>query len=700
MKATEAKLLEFLKKSPQFVIPIYQRTYSWMARECQQLWDDIVRTGSKDEVSAHFIGSIVYIEEGIYQVSSQSPLLVIDGQQRLTTVMLILEALARQLGDQEPIDGFSAKKLRNYYLLNSLEEGERCFKLLLTQTDKQSLINLMLQKKEPPEPSLRIRENFEFFRRKLEANSGDLAPVCKGLAKLVIVDIALNRHQDNPQLIFESMNSTGRELSQADLIRNFVLMGLEPSHQTRLYEDNWRPMEVDFGQEAYGTHFDSFMRHYLTYKTGEIPNVRAVYEAFKSYARSPKMLEGGVDALVADIHAFAGYYCAMALDKEKDKKMAAVFRNLRELKVDVAFPFLLELYDDFRHDQLTRDEFVAAVQLIEAYVFRRAVCAIPTNSLNKTFATVGRALRKDRYLESLQAYLLRLPSYRRFPTDDEFMRELSARDLYNFPRRSYWLRRLENHGRKEQVLIDEYSIEHIMPQNENLSARWREALGPEWQRVHATWLHTLGNLTLTGYNTEYSDRPFVEKRDMTGGFKESPLHLNKELGLLDTWNEASILARAKRLAKLAAKVWARPALPVEVQEAYQPKAERHSGYSLDDHPQLAPGSNTRALFEKFRKEVLALDPGITEDILKYYIAYKAETNFVDVVPQKSRLRLSINLPFHELNDPKEIARDITNVGRWGNGDVEVGLNAAAELPYVMGLVRQAFERQMGNGEET
>ena len=699
MKATEAKFVEFLKKSPQFVIPIYQRTYSWTERECRQLWDDILRTGRNDAIAAHFVGSIVYIEKGLYQVSSQSPLLVIDGQQRLTTVMLILEALARRVGDGEPLDGFSAEKIRSYYLLNHLEKGERGFKLLLTQTDKQSLLALMQQKPQPAEPSLRITENFTFFKEWVQAVGADLTPLCKGLAKLMIVDIALSRDQDNPQLIFESMNSTGRELSQADLIRNFILMGLDTAQQKRLYEEHWRPMEIAFGQEAYGTHFDGFMRHYLTFRTGgKIPNIRAVYEAFKGHARSPEVAASGVDALVADIHTYAGYYCAMALNKEPDKDLAPAFRDLRELKVDVAFPFLLELYDDYKQGRLPKGEFVRAVRLVEAYVFRRAVCAIPTNSLNKTFATFGGVLQKDRYIESIQAHLLTLPSYRRFPSDEEFKREMSVRDLYNFPRRSYWLRRLENHERKERVPVDEYTIEHILPQNENLLAMWREAIGPEWRHVQETWLHTLGNLTLTGYNAEYSDRSFGEKRDMRGGFKESPLRLNEGLRALDTWNEATIQVRAKRLAEQAVKVWAPPALPPEVLEAYHPKAERPAGYTLEDHPHLTEGSLMRPLFEMFRKEVLALDSCVSEEMLKLYVAYKAETNFVDVVPQKSRLRLSLNLHFHEIHDTKGFAKDVTNLGRWGNGDVEVALNTPDELPYVMGLVRQAFEKQMGNGE--
>ena len=698
MKASEAKFLDFLKKSPQFIIPIYQRTYSWTERECSQLWEDILRTGSNDAISAHFTGSIVYIQEGLYQVSSSSPLLVIDGQQRLTTVMLILEALARRVGSDEPVDGFSAKKLRAYYLLNPLEDDERGFKLLLTQTDKQSLLALLQQLPEPIEPSLRIKENFAYFEKQIRDLGADIAPLCKGLAKLTIVDISLNRDQDNPQLIFESMNSTGRELSQADLIRNYILMDLDNDQQTRLYNAHWRPMEIAFGQEAYSTQFDGFMRHYLTLKNdGEIPNIRAVYEAFKIHASSPEVEASGMEALVTEIHDYADHYCAMALDKETDTDLAKAFRDLRELKVDVAYPFLLELYGDYAAGQLSKDDFFLAVRLIEAYVFRRAVCAIPTNSLNKTFATFGRALKKDRYIESVKAHLLTLPSYRRFPSDEEFKHELVVRDLYNFPRRSYLLGHLENHERKEPASVHEYTIEHILPQNENLPVEWRHALGPEWKKVQETWLHTLGNLTLTGYNSEYSDQPFAEKRDMLGGFRESTLRLNSGLGELDTWDEEAIRKRAERLAAQAVNIWESPALPEDVLAVYRPKTGRTVDYTLDDHLHLTQNSPMRPVFDTLRQEVLSLDQCVSEEILKLYVAYKAETNFVDVIPQKSRLLLSINVPFHDLDDPDGLARNVTNLGRWGNGYAEISLGNKKELSYVMRLVRQAFERQIDDG---
>jgi len=682
MKATEAKLLEFLKKSPQFVIPIYQRTYSWGERECRQLWDDILRTGRNDAVSAHFVGSIVYVEKGLYSVSSQSPLLVI-------------EALARSLGESEPLEGFSARKLRSYYMLNPLEDGERRYKLLLSQTDKASLVSLLDGHAKPKDHSIRVEANFGFFEERVAEAEDEVPALCKGLAKLVVVDISLNRDQDNPQLIFESLNSTGRELSQADLIRNFILMGLEPQLQAKLYEQYWQPMEVDFGQEGYATHFDSFMRHYLTVKTGDIPKLREVYEAFKQHARSPEVAGAGVEALVADIRTFAGYYCAMALGSEPDPDLKAAFHDLRELKVDVAFPFLLELYGDYAAQRLAKVELLHATRWVEGYVFRRAVCGIPTNSMNKTFATFTRALKKDRYLESVAAHFLLLPSYRRFPADDEFQRELQAKDLYNFRSRSYWLRRLENHDRKERVSVDEYTIEHILPQNENLSAQWKADLGAEWERIQKTWLHTLGNLTLTGYNPELSDRPFTEKRDMKGGFADSSLRMNQGIAKLDRWTEDAIKSRAATLAGRAVGVWAAPSLPADVLDAYKPKAGAPR-YTIEDHPHLSAGP-MRALFEGFRKQVSALDPCVTEEFLKLYVAYKAETNFVDVIPQAKRLVLILNMAFPELTDPKGVCRDVKGMGRWGNGDVELGLAALDELPYVMGLVRQSLEKQMGNG---
>ena len=529
MKADAIQLLKFLRNSPQLTIPIFQRTYSWPFEQCQQLWNDIIRVGKNPKVNAHFIGSIVYVEKDLSSMANPSTLVVIDGQQRLTTSSILLEALARAVSDGEPVDGFSAAKIRQYYLVNPLESGERHHKLLLSQNDKTTLLALAGQQPIPADASVRVMENFNFFTQRITELKGDFEALCQGLSKLMIVEVVLQRGQDNPQLIFESMNSTGLALSQADLIRNYVLMDHEPDEQTRLYHNYWRPMEELFGQEAYTWAFDPFMRHYLTFRTRSIPNIGDVYREFKAYLSKSDL---GIEAVLADIHAHAGYYAAMALDKETDPELAASFGDLRELNVDVAYPLLLELYQDYHQKLLTRADFIAAVRLVEAYVLRRAVCAVPTNTLNKTFASFAQPLDKNNYLESIGARFAGLAGRYRLPDDAEFSHGLKNSLLYGRRCLKLLLRQLENQGRKEPVPVAEFTIEHILPQNTDLSEAWRADLGPDWQNVQATWLHTLGNLTLTGYNPEYSDRPFLEKRDMPGGFAHSPLRLNEGLGQL------------------------------------------------------------------------------------------------------------------------------------------------------------------------
>lgn len=456
-------------------------------------------------------------------------------------------------------------------------------------------------------------------------------------------------------------------------------------------------MEVDFGQEAYETDFDSFMRYYLIVKTGDMPKYGEVYEAFKSYC-PPETLASDVKVAVEDIRRFSSHYCAIALDAESKLELKLAFRDLRELKMDVAMPLLLELYDDYVSGTLQLEDFIETVRLMESYVFRRAVCSIPTNSLNKTFATFGRYLKKDRYLESIKAHFLLLPSYRRFPSDEEFKRDLQVRDLYNFRNRSYWLRRMENHNRKERVQVADYTIEHILPQNEDLPAPWKEELGPNWKEIQDTYVHTLGNLTLTGYNSEYSDRPYHEKCDMPGGFRESPLRLNHGLGQLEHWNEEAIRNRAEQLSDIALDVWRSPTLDPEILEAYKQRPTVSGTYAIEDHPTLLR-SPSKELFQAFRQKVLELDPCVTEEFLKLYVAYKAESNFVDVVPQSKGLRLFLNMRFIDIDDPKGYCRDVSGVGRWGNGDVEVFLRTHEDLPYVMRLVRQSFESQIRDGED-
>src|SRR4051794_7417188 len=494
MKAVEANFLKFLNRSDQLEVPIYQRTYSWTRPECLQLWNDVIRA-THDDVSAHFIGSIVYIDTGIYQVSGANTIEVIDGQQRLTTISLLLLAVARAMESDGTADEKTARKLVKDYLLQDedVDPGvEGRYKLLLTKSDRDTLMRLVDGRELNPNEAPRLVDTFNVFAEQLRRTTLSHDQVLAGLGKLLMVDIALDKDHDNPQLIFESLNSTGLDLSQADLIRNYVLMGQPPKLQQEIYTNSWYPLEQSFPAESQDR-FDSFMRDYLTMKTGQIPKIDRVYESFKALAQSSGLDEA---ELVADIYKHSKNWVKLAFDRADEPVLRQAIADLNQLKVDVAYPFLLEEMDDHDQGTISDADLVDVIRLVESYVFRRALVGIPTNILNKTFAALGREIDKDNYLESLTAALLLKESYARMPTDEEVRSALSAKDVYNFRGRNYLLGKLENHDRKERVDVLSYTIEHVLPQNPDLSPEWQEELGPDWKTVQEKYLHTLGNLTL------------------------------------------------------------------------------------------------------------------------------------------------------------------------------------------------------------
>lgn len=566
MKAIQSQLFKILDGSKQFRIPIYQRTYSWTEKQCETLWDDIVRVSKNKDIPGHFIGSIVYIERGIYQASDISQLLVIDGQQRLTTLSLLLSAFAKVVEEKGDTKEITKSKIQNSFLFNRDEIGEKQYKLILTQSDKDTLISILEDKELPEKFSKNIVNNYKFFQDKILQSEISLDDLYKGILKLIIVDISLDSNYDNPQLIFESLNSTGLELAQADLIRNFVLMGLEQKQQEKIYENFWYPMEQSFGHAEGSKQFDRFMRDYLTIKTGQIPNIDDVYSSFKEYFISGNK---SVEKIVSDIHYFAKFFTKLVFETEQEPKLKQIIRDINTLKVEVAYPFLLEVYVDYDQGKITKDEILDIFSMVESYVFRRAICDIPTNSLNKTFANLPSAIEKDKYIESIKAAFCLKDSYRRFPKDDEFRSQLIVKNVYNTRRIiKHLLDKLENYDRKEHVNVDDYTLEHIMPQNKNLSQEWKNDLGPKWMDIHEMYLHTAGNLTLTGYNSELGDKSFLEKRDMEGGFAHSPIRINSTLSKLEHWNEEEIVKRANSLADMAIKIWRYPSISEEALAKY------------------------------------------------------------------------------------------------------------------------------------
>ncbi|MGL2855587.1 GmrSD restriction endonuclease domain-containing protein [Helicobacter pylori] len=685
MKADATTLLGFFEENQnnQFVIPIYQRLYSWEKEQCEQLWDDIIKIGGNDKMNGHFIGSILYVLDGN---THSSPLLIIDGQQRLTTITLLLIALRNHLSDE-----VKRKEIESY-LINNNKDGDKKFRLILSESDKDTLLSLIdKNKRKPSEPSVKIMENFKLFEKWISENTGKLETIFKGLEKLMIVYIALDKGKDDPQLIFESMNSKGIELTQTDLIRNYIIMETETEEKQKdFYNGYWRAMEENFKQNE--KLFDRFVRHYLTIKTGKIPNIKKVYESLKDYQQKEGI---EIEDLLKDLQKYCGYFCQIAFKKEADKDLNKALSFLVDLERDVVYPLLLELYSDYSDGVLSKQDFISIIALTESYLCRRAVCGIPSSGLNKFFASFTKKIQKDEYLESIEKHFGSLTENRRFPDDDEFKEEFMRKDFYKFELIEYLLYRMENFNRKEREPTDKYTTEHIMPQK--LTEEWERDLGQDHERIHTQYLHTIGNLTLTGYNSEYSNKSFQEKQGMEGGFKDSPLRLNQGLRNLESFGEKEIEKRANDLADWALKIWTYPKLDAETLEKYKLKKDKKEKkvYDLSSY-KFSPHS--RELFDILRKEIKAFDEGITENFMKHYITYKHGTIFASIGPLKSELNLNLKMDFSELQDEikeKLKIRNVSKIGHSGVGDVEVELETKENIPYCLGLIKQALEKQMG-----
>ncbi len=429
MEAHATPLLKFIKDNQknQLVIPIYQRVYSWEKEQCKQLWDDIIKTGGNDQIEGHFIGSILYVLDGI--THSDNALLIIDGQQRLTTITLLLTALRDHWSDKR-------KDIEDHYLINSDKDGDKKFRLILSDSDKDTLLYLIdKDRRKPSEPSLKIVENFKLFEEWIRKNTDKLETIFKGLEKLMIVYIALEKGKDDPQLIFESMNSKGMELAQTDLIRNYIVMETEVEKQEGFYKKYWRAMEEKFEQNE--TLFNQFVRHYLTIKTGNIPNIKKVYEAFKDYRQKERI---AIEDLLKDLQKYCGYFCRIVFKKEADKDLNKALGFLVDLEMDVIYPLLLELYSDYSDGVLSKADFIPIIALIESYICRRAVCGLGTNSLNKVFPSFTKHIQKDEYFKSLKAHFGSLTEKQRFPNNDEFKKFFITTNFYELKKRNIFLK--------------------------------------------------------------------------------------------------------------------------------------------------------------------------------------------------------------------------------------------------------------------
>lgn len=634
MQAEMNDVLELLSGSQQFEVPLYQRPYSWTDKDRAQLWNDVIAAGRDSNRKKHFIGSIVYTQpmtrmggSGIKRAR------LIDGQQRLTTLTLLIDALVEELeanGDIELPTGHGsdtekvrASKWREKYLLNEDLSGDSQYKLLPTYVDRATFKHLLAKDPQPDRLSAQMMAGREYFRQQFKSGKVTLAEVVTGLRKLEVVAVMLHEGKDDPQLIFESLNSTGKALTPADLIRNNVLMGLEQEEQDRLSQHYWLPMEGLFEGSPEGS-FDRFMRDFLTVRSKVLVDEKKVYEAFKAYRESLK--DQGVIDLVADIYQMAKYYITILHpEKEPDAELRLVLKDLQGIRVRVISPFVLTLLADRDAGIVTTEDAAKALRTVESMLVRRAVSEFRSAPLNKMFASAGQQLdRTDtsaKYLRSVEKVLMAFQDRNKggFPDDATFSEKLQTVDLYSLDVCKHILMRLErDFSPKELLVMENLTVEHVLPQNQDLSASWRHMLGDDWAEEQEELKHTLGNLTLTGYNSELGDRSFTEKKSLPEpkGYSSSRILMTQEIARHEAWNGETIRSRAQRLSDRALKLWPLPSLsPEELRSLRGSRKTRQSSSSSDTPAPSRPSVNmSKANGSEFRDELTSHILQLTSDV--------------------------------------------------------------------------------------
>lgn len=693
MEVRNQKLARLLGSTGQFFIPVFQRDYSWKAKKhCAQLWDDVVRAGSA--ANTHFLGAIVC--SPAEDLATGFPRWqVIDGQQRLTTLTLLFAAMRDHLLETErpEVNGITPEWIDDNYLTNRHGRNDHRYRLLLRRHDRTALCRLIDKKQPRPKGvSDAVEAAYLHFRNKL--GNANFAEVWRGILSLGIVEVTL-KGDDDAQAIFESLNATGLELNKSDLIRNCILMGLKEAEQTAMYNEHWIAIEKLFRNEKDRV-FDNFARDYLDMKERNEKQTRkeSIYPDFRRFWKEQRK-SVDLEPALADMVRHARHYAAVLVGPGKPSAREERYRGIRQLRAAPAITAmrLLACLDDAL--DFGQRDFLEALDLIESYLVRRSVCGESTRGYDTVFAVLTSKIGARKPLLDLKTAFRLLPHGQGFPSDDAFHHALREREMYGLRACKLILERLENHDTKEPSNTGRYTIEHILPQNPKLSPQWTEMLGPAWQSVQETWVHRLGNLTLTGYNKEYSDRSFDEKKTMKGGFRQSAVRLNSFVADKEQWTTSEIKERTCLLADRALKIWP----PLEVDQSVVDRAKvrerlkraETAGRSVARISMMPP---IRDLFRQLRQRVRSLGDDITEIPESGSVSYHRVRYFVEIVPQKNRLQLLVALDFGRVKNPpkkaKELRTRVAGSQHTQDSGTLYSITDPKTLEAALPLIRQAY----------
>lgn len=539
MQASETRLQPIIEGTKQYVVPLFQRSYSWTKKEWEILWDDIIELSETGDSRSHFIGSIVTmptisVPEGVTKY------LLIDGQQRLATIFIIF-ALLRDKAKQSGNNKLS-EEIHNMLLVNQYQEGPDYCKFQPTQIDRDSFQSIIAS--DPLVPQSQILNAYQFFERKFRQTSMDIQTLKKIITgNMSIVSIVL-APDDNPHLVFESLNAKGRPLTQADLIRNYFFMRIHIKEQENIYSCYWEPM-----QKALGENLTEFIRHYLM-KGGKIIKQSDVYFSLKDIVSQGNALD-----YLKELLKFSYYYKKLVYTEyEAHSKIRKLLSRLNRFEVNTAYPFLLNCYDDYSESKISAEEFINILTVIENFLIRRFICNVPTHGLNKIFPSLYPNIRSKGF-ETVQEGLKKVLQAKGYPKDVEFKSRMMDAKLYGAGDRAIKTKLIlesieECYGHKEQISFESLSIEHIMPQT--LTEYWQKHLGDEWEITYELLLHTVGNLTLTAYNSELSNDDFEGKKNR---LCNSHIEMNKYFKDKTTWKKEDIEKRSENLAETALAIW-------------------------------------------------------------------------------------------------------------------------------------------------
>lgn len=644
MKANELPINNFLQApNVQFVIPVYQRNYDWTISECKELLNDIIAVEIHNR-GTHFIGSIVFIHEGTYSTSEVKELVIIDGQQRLTTINILYVALYRFAKENDMPQ--EEAMLLNMFLTNQFVQQESS-KLKLKQTDSNSLAfkAIMNATENDFDTYSNVIENFTYFKGIID--SDNFKTVLNGLKRLIFVEISLERGKDDPQRIFESLNSTGLDLSQSDLIRNYILMDLDPLNQNKVFEQIWNPIEENARNlTKQKSMVSDYIRDYLTLRNKKIPNKSKVYLEFKKLYKTK---DEAYHQELENIKSLSTHYKKFINPSSiADHNIRRELEYITRLEINVAFPFLLQVFEDADNGLVSNEDLIKILRLIQSYNWRRFVVGLPTNALNKIFMTLYAEVDTEEYYESIARALVQKKGSAKFPTDEDLKTALRDKDLYNVQskNRNYMFELLENFNNREYVNTsnENITIEHIFPQNPN--GNWSDDITQDDYFVFKEkYLNTIANLTLSGNNGALSNKSFLEKKLMNNaegeqGYQYSRLWLNSYLNTIDSWNVERYNERFNLIYNRFLKIWEYPNVTIPITE------------STDEQNIFNAESPTNKKLEYFIFENTRVDEEIVAQMYFYVIQKLQEKNAQLLLEAKDIFKITRNLS--DFRAPQEI----------------------------------------------